>query len=179
MTPREFRRALLDNGMSAKQLTLTKRQMDVLSVVHDCRKEHGYSPTLQEIATALEIGHIAVFEYVEEMIKKRVLTKTRNLARSLSLTTAGEKLIQGIEHARLTALAMEIGFIGASKVSRETRACRIIDALTSWIGDARVRAACQSALNRKETVTPSAGRRGGRKGGVKNGRRTEQSPASG
>jgi len=67
---------------------LTPRQIEILMLVRDWRKQNGYSPTLQEIADELGISKITVFEHVEALLKKRMLTRRSNKARSLALTSS-------------------------------------------------------------------------------------------
>lgn len=67
---------------------LTPRQIEILILIRDCRKQNGYSPTLQEIADELDISKITVFEHVEALLKKRMLTRRSNKARSLALTSS-------------------------------------------------------------------------------------------
>jgi len=65
---------------------LTPRQLEILTAVRDSRRSYGYSPTLQEIADDLGISKITVFEHVETLLKKGLLTRRSNKARSLELT---------------------------------------------------------------------------------------------
>jgi len=65
---------------------LTPRQIEIVTLVRDWRRQYGYSPTLQEIADELDISKITVFEHVEALLKKRMLTRRSNKARSLALT---------------------------------------------------------------------------------------------
>lgn len=67
---------------------LTPRQIEILGRVRDGRRSNGYSPTLQEIADALGISKITVFEHVEALIAKGMLTRRSNRARSLDLTSS-------------------------------------------------------------------------------------------
>lgn len=67
---------------------VTPRQLEILTIIRDDRRTHGYSPTLQEIADALGISKITVFEHVEALIHKRMLTRRSNKARSLELTSS-------------------------------------------------------------------------------------------
>ncbi len=66
---------------------LTPRQIEILTLIRDGRRSHGYSPTLQEIADELGISKITVFEHVETLLKKKLLTRRSNRARSLELTS--------------------------------------------------------------------------------------------
>jgi len=67
---------------------LTPRQLQILTLIRDTRRSLGYSPTLQELADELGITKITVFEHVEALIAKGMLTRRSNRARSLELTRA-------------------------------------------------------------------------------------------
>lgn len=69
---------------------MTPRQLEILTLIRDTRRSDGYSPTLQEIADELAISKITVFEHVETLIKKRMLTRRINRARSLELTSSAQ-----------------------------------------------------------------------------------------
>jgi repressor LexA len=66
---------------------VTPRQVEILTLIRDSRRSFGYSPTLQEIADELGISKITVFEHVEGLIEKGMLTRRSNRARSLELTS--------------------------------------------------------------------------------------------
>ncbi|MEK7756201.1 MAG: transcriptional repressor LexA, partial [Planctomycetota bacterium] len=67
---------------------LTPRQLEILTLIRDGRRSDGYSPTLQEIADELGISKITVFEHVEALHKKGLLSRRSNKARSLELTAS-------------------------------------------------------------------------------------------
>ena len=67
---------------------LTPRQLEILTMVRDGRRNDGYSPTLQEIADELGISKITVFEHVEALHKKGLVSRRSNKARSLELTAS-------------------------------------------------------------------------------------------
>lgn len=66
----------------------TPRQIEILTLIRDGRKSNGYSPTLQEIADELDISKITVFEHVESLVEKGLLTRRTHKARSLALTSS-------------------------------------------------------------------------------------------
>lgn len=66
---------------------LTPRQLEILTCVRDSRRSRGYSPTLQEIADELGISKITVFEHVDALLRKGMLSRRSNKARSLELTS--------------------------------------------------------------------------------------------
>ena len=66
-------------------MNLTPRQFKILQLIRDFRIVHGYSPTMHEIASALGISKVTVFEHIEALIKKGALKREANKARSLSI----------------------------------------------------------------------------------------------
>ncbi|MDP7029799.1 MAG: transcriptional repressor LexA [Phycisphaerales bacterium] len=64
---------------------LTPKQLHIAQLVRDGRVAHGYSPTMQELADDLGVSKVTVFEHVGALIKKGVLQREPNKARSLSL----------------------------------------------------------------------------------------------
>lgn len=66
-------------------MNLTPKQLTILQLIRDSRIHHGYSPTMQEIADALGISKVTAFEHVETLIKRGVLDRERNKARSLTI----------------------------------------------------------------------------------------------
>lgn len=69
---------------------LTPKQMRILTLVRDYQRKHGYSPTMQEIADALGVTKVTVFEHVSGLEKKGLLRRLRHRARSLELTHRAE-----------------------------------------------------------------------------------------
>ncbi|MFM7052851.1 MAG: transcriptional repressor LexA [Planctomycetota bacterium] len=70
--------------IQTRSLNLTPKQMRVLQLIRDARRTHGYSPTMQELADAIGVSKVTVFEHVEALITKGVLTRDARKARSLS-----------------------------------------------------------------------------------------------
>jgi repressor LexA len=66
-------------------MNLTPRQLQIATRIRDYRSEHGYSPTLQELADELGVSKVTVFEHVGALVKKGVLIRDPNKARSLSI----------------------------------------------------------------------------------------------
>jgi len=64
---------------------LTPKQMRILEMVRQSRHTRGYSPTMQEMADALSVSKVTVFEHVEALIKKGCLIRDKNKARSLEV----------------------------------------------------------------------------------------------
>ncbi len=66
---------------------LTPRQLQILTRIRDYQRNHGYSPTMQELADELDITKVTVFEHVEALIAKNLLKRAAHKARSLELTS--------------------------------------------------------------------------------------------
>jgi repressor LexA len=66
-------------------MNLTPKQLRILQLIRDWRHQHGYSPTMQEIADRLGVSKVTVFEHVESLITKGALIRNPNKARSLSI----------------------------------------------------------------------------------------------
>lgn len=66
-------------------MNLTPKQLRILQLIRESRLTKGYSPTMQELADALGVSKVTVFEHVEALIKKGALNRDPNKARSLSL----------------------------------------------------------------------------------------------
>ncbi len=66
-------------------MNLTPKQLRIVQLVRDWRVRHGYSPTMQELADELQVSKVTVFEHIEALIKKGVLVREANKARSLSI----------------------------------------------------------------------------------------------
>ncbi len=69
-----------------ESLCLTPRKLEILTYIRDIQESYCCSPTLQEIADELGISKITVFEHVEALIEKGLLSRRPNKARSLELT---------------------------------------------------------------------------------------------
>jgi repressor LexA len=64
---------------------LTPKQLQVLRLIHEHRTKRGYAPTMQELADRLGVSKVTVFEHVEALIKKGLLNRDPNKARSLEV----------------------------------------------------------------------------------------------
>ena len=66
-------------------MSLTPQQIRIFRLVREWRNTRGYSPTMQELADALGISKVTVFEHVEALIEKGALIRRPNKARSLAI----------------------------------------------------------------------------------------------
>jgi repressor LexA len=70
----------------SKEPTVTPRQLEILRLIRDWRRQHGFSPTMQEIGDRLGLSKVTVFEHVEALAAKGVLLRgPRHKARSLRI----------------------------------------------------------------------------------------------
>jgi len=64
---------------------LTRRQREILTFFETYRRQHGISPTLEEIAQSLGVNKVTVFGHVAELEKKGALVRSkRGISRGLS-----------------------------------------------------------------------------------------------
>jgi len=74
-------------AMSGKRdRRVTPRQMQILRFIRDHEQEHGYAPTMQELADELGISKVTVFEHLEHLRRKGLVKRRRHEARSMALT---------------------------------------------------------------------------------------------
>lgn len=67
-------------------VTLYKRQRQIVDFIAQYIQKYGYSPTLQEIADALQVSSLAtVHEHLQALIKKKVLKKYDGAIRGIEL----------------------------------------------------------------------------------------------
>lgn len=67
-------------------VTLYKRQRQIVDFIAQYIQRNGYSPTLQEIATAIQVSSLAtVHEHLQALIRKKILKKYEGAVRGLEL----------------------------------------------------------------------------------------------
>ncbi|MBI5151272.1 MAG: transcriptional repressor LexA [Candidatus Pacebacteria bacterium] len=67
-------------------VTLYKRQRQIVDFIAQYIQRNGYSPTLQEIATAIGVSSLAtIHEHLQALIRKKVLKKYDGAVRGLEL----------------------------------------------------------------------------------------------
>ncbi|MFM1936937.1 MAG: LexA repressor [Planctomycetota bacterium] len=66
-------------------MNLTPKQLRIFDFIRQHRSSKGYSPTMQEIADALGVTKVTVFEHVEALVRKGALVRDPNKSRSLSI----------------------------------------------------------------------------------------------
>ncbi|MCJ7543425.1 MAG: transcriptional repressor LexA [Phycisphaerae bacterium] len=70
----------------SKEPTVTPRQLEILRLIRDGRRQNGFSPTMQEIGDRLHLSKVTVFEHVEALVAKGLLHRgSQHKARSLRI----------------------------------------------------------------------------------------------
>lgn len=64
---------------------LTEKQLAVLNFIREFIQDRGISPTLDEMSQYFGVSKITVYEHVNALEKKGAITKTPNMARSITL----------------------------------------------------------------------------------------------
>jgi repressor LexA len=85
LMPRSQREKEPKKSAKRTSLTLTPRQVEILRLIHSYRANNGCSPTLREMADSLRLSKVTVFEHVETLVRKGLLRRSPNRARSLTL----------------------------------------------------------------------------------------------
>ncbi len=73
---------------------LTPRQLQLLKTIRLFRKNRCYSPTIGELSSQLGTSRSTVFEHIEELRKKGLLSDCLRKARSLNLTCKAQELLE-------------------------------------------------------------------------------------
>jgi repressor LexA len=95
-------------------MNLTPRQLEVLQLICEFRDAHGYAPTMAEMAGALSVSPVTVYEHVVALEKKGAIRRTPNQARSIEVVAVpgpGADSARGEASAKLPFL----GYIAAGK----------------------------------------------------------------
>jgi repressor LexA len=64
---------------------LTEKQLAVLDFIRDFIHDRGISPTLDEMSQFFGVSKITIYEHVNALEKKGAISKTPNMARSITL----------------------------------------------------------------------------------------------
>lgn len=76
-----------------------RHKIEILRILDSSRR---IPPTINEIAKALNISYKSAERYVNAMRDERLLERESNIARSITITEAGQALIRG-EHAPIAS----------------------------------------------------------------------------
>lgn len=88
-------------------MKLTPKQFQIVTFVREYNREHGFSPTLDEIAAEMGVSKVTIFEHLKALERKGAVVRTYHKARSVELAP---ELARGPEEATLLPL---VGIIAA------------------------------------------------------------------
>ena len=80
-------------SLTESAIRLTPRQLELLRMIAEYQQSRCYSPTLAEMAAALNISRSTVFEHISELRGKGLLSGSSNKARSLKASSKALKLL--------------------------------------------------------------------------------------
>jgi len=78
------------------EIRLTPRQLQLLTMVARFQQNQCYSPTLAELASALNLSRSTVYEHIAELRKKGLLSDSSNKARSLEVSSEAQELLSSL-----------------------------------------------------------------------------------
>ena len=112
-------------------MNLTPKQLEVIELIRQCQNDHGYSPTMQELAEQIGVSKVTVFERIEALIRKGALTREANRARSLSIAKSITERYEKKENA-----AMRFPLVGRIAAGMPIERCEDSETLdlTSMFG---------------------------------------------
>ncbi len=112
-------------------MNLTPKQLEVIELIRQCQNDHGYSPTMQELAEQIGVSKVTVFERIEALIRKGALTREANRARSLSIAESITERYEKKENA-----AMRFPLVGRIAAGMPIERCEDSETLdlTSMFG---------------------------------------------
>ena len=98
-------------------MTITKRQKEILKLIYNSIKNNGYPPNFEEFKNKFDISsNQAIIDHLENLEKKRLITRKEHQARNIKITPAGYKVLKvnpltpivGISYAGNIAESFEI-----------------------------------------------------------------------
>jgi repressor LexA len=93
-------------------IRLTPRQLELLRMIAEYQQSRCYSPTLAEMAAALNISRSTVFEHISELRGKGLLSGSPNKARSLKASSKALKLLSCRSEPDFDCRSQEIPLAG-------------------------------------------------------------------
>lgn len=95
---------------TAMPVTLYKRQRELLDFLRQYISKHGFSPTLQEIADAMDLASLAtVHEHLKALVKKGLIKKFEGAVRGIEILD--DKMAQALKGIELPL----VGLVAAGK----------------------------------------------------------------
>ncbi len=90
-------------------MRLTPKQLRIVEFVRDYNRDHGYSPTLQEIAAEFGVTKVTIYEHLKALERKGAVVRSYHKSRSVELAP---ELAQDPEEATTLPLS---GLIAAGQ----------------------------------------------------------------
>lgn len=81
-------------ALISKDQQITPRQLEVLAAISRFQGRQCYSPTIAELAEALNVSRTTVFEHVAGLRRKKLVTDSKGRARSSKLTAKARRLLE-------------------------------------------------------------------------------------
>lgn len=75
---------------------LTEKQLELVRVVWLFRREKGRPPTIRELSEIMDLSHVAVWDRLQPIIRKRVLVRTKPLASGVGRPRAFLEIPEGV-----------------------------------------------------------------------------------
>ncbi|MBN2584405.1 MAG: transcriptional repressor LexA [Planctomycetes bacterium] len=88
-------------------MKLTPRQLEIVDFIRSFSREHGYSPTLDEMAAEMGVSKVTIFEHLKALERKGAVVRSYHKARSVELAP---ELVRGPDDATVLPL---VGTIAA------------------------------------------------------------------
>ena len=73
------------------KLNLTRRQANVLELIREYIRDHGYSPTLEEVGEKLGVNRVTIFEHVKALESKNWIRTRKHCSRSIEVVPDEEE----------------------------------------------------------------------------------------
>jgi len=80
----------------ARRKHLTPRKFQLLKMINSFLTKNFYSPTIAELASNMQLSRSTIFEHIEELKRKELLSALPGRARSLKLTSKALKLLKNV-----------------------------------------------------------------------------------
>ncbi len=75
---------------------ITTRQREALQFLCDYQAQHGYPPTIQELADAMEVTKTSAHEFIQQLIRKGYVEREEHLARGLNILRHPEEMAMSL-----------------------------------------------------------------------------------
>lgn len=116
------------HNSSTNKANLTPRQLQLLEAIARFQASRHYSATIQELASQIRISRTTVFEHLAALREKGLIGGCPNKARSLKLTSRGQKLLKHCRSIQAVPVPAPVAESGLPLVGR-VAAGRPIDAI--------------------------------------------------